>query len=166
MIKVHVKDWKVSGRKENLITYSLSTSHWVWTHFTHPLIQTWPLCRAHTIFGQRALEVIHWCEFERDSGSGQSLLGRSRWCLLSAGRLAKPAGRAGWAEVPVAPACPRRRWQEGEKFHRSADSQENLTTNCWHQQPHSSRPYHGLTVCETVPRVLTEAPSHQVSSAT
>lgn len=58
---------------------------------------------------------------------------------------------------------PRWRWQGGEKFHRSADSQENLTTNCWHQQHHSSHPYHGLTVCEAVPRGLTVWDSQSTS---
>lgn len=142
-------------------THITSTSHWAWTHFTHPLIQTWPLWWAHTIFGQWSLEVIHWCEFECDGGSGQSLLRRSRCCLLRAGRHAKPAGRAGRAEVPIAPACPRWRWRGGEKFHRSADGQENLTAHCWHQQDHRNQPYHGLTVCEAVPRVLTVWDSSQ-----
>lgn len=111
--------------------------------FHHPHIQTWPLCRAHTIFGQRAFEVIHWCEFECDSGSRQSLLRRSRWCLLRAGRLAKPAGRAGWAELPVAPAIsplemarrreiPQIRRQPGKPDHK-------LLTSAAPQQPSLSR---------------------------
>lgn len=109
--------------------------------------QTWRLQLVHTIFGQRALEVINRCEFECDSGSELSLLSCSRWCLLRAGRLAKPAGRAGWAELPVGPACPHWTWQGGEKFHRSVDSQENLTTSCWHQQNHSSHPYQAVWSC-------------------
>lgn len=120
-----------------------STSHWAWTHFTHPLIQTWPLWWAHTIFGQWSLEVIHWCEYECDGGSGQCLLCRSRCCLLRVGRRAKPAGRAGRAEVQIAPACPRWRWQGGEKFHSSADGQEKpdctLLTSAGPQKPTLSR---------------------------
>ena len=125
-------------RESQRSTNFTSTSHRAWTRFTHPLIQTWPLCWARAIFGQRSLEVIRWCEFECDGGSGQTLLRRSRCCLPRAGRRAKPAGRA---EVPmIGPACPRWRWRGGEKFHRSTDGQENLTANCWWpQKPSLSR---------------------------
>lgn len=75
---------------------------------THHLIQTWPLKWIWVWQGVRACH-----------------LRRTRCCLLRADRHTKPVGRARRAEL---------RWRGGEKFHRSADGQENLTANCWHQQ--------------------------------
>lgn len=74
------------------------------------------------------MEPLPWF-LEHDSGSGQLELG---CCLLRAGL----SERAGLAEVPVVPACSCSvwRWQGGEKFHRSAGSQENLRASCWRQQ--------------------------------
>lgn len=43
-------------------------------------------------------------------------------------------------------------------------ARKNLTAHCWHQQDHRNQPYHGLTVCEAVPRVLTVWYSSQQAS--
>lgn len=67
---------------------------------------------AHTIFGQWTW-AWQWVR-------NQASLSCRGCCLLRAG----PPGRAGWAEVPVAPACSVWRWRGGEKFHRSADAGE------------------------------------------
>lgn len=104
-------------------------------------------CGSHTIFGQRALEVIRWREVEHDSRSGPSLVGHPMWCLLRAGGPAEASSCAGQAELPRRPCkslC--WKWQTGEKFHRPADGQETLTTNCWHQQNRSSHPNLSLSV--------------------
>lgn len=72
-------------------------------------IQTWSPCSAHSIFGQWALEVSPWCEFECDRGSRQSLFRRSRCCLLRAGR--RGEGRAEMArrrEIPQICRKPRK----------------------------------------------------------
>lgn len=98
-------------------------TYFITAAFAHLLTQIWR--GAQTICGQRAVEVIHCCGLECDRGSGQSL--QVLFAQGRAGRCAKPAGPAGRAELH---AFPRWRWQGGEKFHRSADGQEDLTANC------------------------------------
>lgn len=101
------------------------------------VIQTWPLCGALTIFGQ-------WIWAWQWVRTKPQLPG---CCLLRAG----PPGRAGLADVPIAPACSVWIWRGGEKFHRSASGQENLSASCWRQQRCSSHLYRPGAGCLRVP---------------
>lgn len=99
------------------------------------IIQTRPLCRAHTIFGQWALEVSPSCEFECDRGLGQSLFRCSRCCLST-----WSACRACWmgrAEMARRREIPQICRQPGKPDCKL------LTT---------AASYHGLSVCEALPK--------------
>lgn len=145
------KGWKVS---EVMRIFSTCTTHihvpLGLNHFTHPLVQTWPPCRAHTIFGQRAVEVIRRCEFECDRGFGVSA-SRTLQVLFAQGeRRAKPAGRAGLAAVdaPPRPCRGMARRREIPQIHRRPGKHDcELLTAAAPQKPSLSR----LRLCEAVP---------------
>ena len=132
--------------------------------FPHPLIQTWPLCGAHTIFGPSALGVKPPDgNLSVTEGQGRASSARSRFCLL---RISPRGARDGGGRGPARPCW---RWQGGEKFHRSADGQENLSANRWHQQqPRLNHSYRGAEcLWGRAQKVwVSETPSQQESEPT
>lgn len=119
--------------------------NWFWAH-------SFRLLSKHDLSVEPSPSLVS--EFEHDSGSGPSP-SCPGCCLLRAG----PPGRAGLAEVPIAPACSVWRWRGGEKFHRSASGQENLSASCWRQQRRSGHLYRPGAGCLRVPTASARASS-------